>query len=58
MERKELSKFVYEDDGITKVVKGVILSEDEYTYTLEAANSQERIILGKRCLVKVTRCEV
>ncbi len=53
MERSELKKFVYEDDGNTKVLKCYILSEDEFVYNVEAIGTKAKITIGKRAIVKI-----
>ena len=53
MERNEkIKKFVYEDNG-TKVVKGLLLKEDDFTYTVEAIGTQAIIIIGKRSIIQI-----
>ena len=54
MGEKKLMKFVYEDGENIKVLKGFVLKEDDFTYEIEGENSGDRIVLGKRCIVKVT----
>ena len=51
--KEKVKKFVYEDANTTKVIKGIILGEDDFTYTIRARNSSEVIILGKRNLIKI-----
>jgi len=53
MDQKKIKKIVYEDAGITKVLKGIILKEDEFTYEVEAVGTRAIIIIGKRSIVKV-----
>ncbi len=53
MERSELKKIVYEDDGKTKVLKCYILSEDEFVYNVEGRGTKAKITIGKRAIVKV-----
>ena len=52
MERNVILKFVYEDSGITKVVKGRVINEDDFTYTIKPINGGSLIILGKRNLIQ------
>jgi len=51
----EMKKFVYEDNRQIKVIKGRILKEDEFTYTIEAINTKATIVLGKRAVIKVSK---
>lgn len=46
-------KIVYEDDNKTKVIRGLILSEDEFTYKLEAENTKQIFTIGKRAIVMI-----
>ena len=48
---EKLIKFVYEDDNNTKVLRGYILKEDEFTYLIKAENTNKHIILGKRNII-------
>ena len=50
---QDKKKFVYEDDGKTKVIRGYILKEDEFTYTIKADFTGDEIILGKRSIIKI-----
>lgn len=52
--RGNYKKFVYEDNNQTKVVSGIILKEDEYTYTIETLRDKETIIIGKRGIIKIS----
>ena len=52
MERNE-TKIVYEDNGITKVIRGFILEQDEFTITISAIITNEKIIIGKRAIIKI-----
>jgi len=54
MGRDELKKIVYEDDGITKVLKGRILEEDEFLIKVSAERDGEIISIGKRAIVKIS----
>jgi len=53
MERNE-TKIVYEDDGKTKVIRGSILEQDEFTITISAVRTNEKITIGKRAIIKIT----
>ena len=56
MERtSEIKKVVYEDEGITKVLKCYILKEDEFVYEVEAIGTRANIIIGKRAIVKICK---
>ena len=54
LERKDLKKIVYEDDNNTKVIKGYIISQDEFVYEIEALNTKEPITIGKRAIIKIS----
>ena len=56
MERNALKKFVYEDNQKTKVIRGYILEEDEFTYEIEAEFTGDKITIGKRAIIKVIDC--
>jgi hypothetical protein len=45
-------KFVYEDNGVNKVIRGFLISEDDFTYTIKTSTN-EKIVLGKRAIVKI-----
>ena len=53
MGRDETRKIVYEDEGVTKVLKGRILKDDEFTIEVEASRDGEIITIGKRAIVKI-----
>lgn len=53
MERSEICKIVYEDAGKTKVLKGIILNEEEFTYKIQAIETNAVITIGKRAIVKI-----
>lgn len=53
MERNGLLKFIYEDAGQTKVLKGFLLEEAEFTYKIKAFGTGEEITLGKRGIIKI-----
>lgn len=46
-------KIVYEDEGITKVLRGRILAEDEFTLTIQCVGTKDIIVIGKRALVRI-----
>jgi len=48
-------KFVYQDNDTTKVVKGIILSEDEFTYTIKT--NVNTVVVGKRNLVSAVEVQ-
>ena len=50
MAGEEVLKFVYTDDNQTKVIKGYILEEDEFTYKVKTLRGNE-VRIGKRTLV-------
>ena len=54
MEGNVLKKIVYEDEGVTKVLKGRILKEDEFLFVVEAERTNANITIGKRCIVKIS----
>lgn len=54
MQRNETKKIVYEDSGITKVIKCHILKEDEFIYEVEAIETKAKIVIGKRAIIKVS----
>ncbi len=54
MERNVIQKIVYEDNNITKVLKGEILKEDEFTLTVKAIGTNAIIVIGKRSLIKIS----
>ncbi len=47
-------KIIYEDGGNTKVIKCRILKEDEFQYHVEALGSLEKMIIGKRAIIKIS----
>lgn len=65
MERNELQKsfyqpdiiykFIFEDNGIIKTIRGHVLLEEEFLVTIKAVETDDVVILGKRWLVKVTK---
>lgn len=46
-------KIVYQDNQQTKVLKGLLIAEDAYTYTIKLDHSKE-VIVGKSVLIKAT----
>lgn len=52
MGRDDLKKIVYEDNNITKVLKGFITKEDEFTYSVESQYG-ETVVIGKRAIIKI-----
>lgn len=53
MELNVLYKVVYEEDRETKVIKGILVHEDEHTITI-SLNQDKHITIGKRYLQKAT----
>jgi len=53
MERSELKKFVYIDNNITKVLRGYVIKEDDFLFTIEAQGTKAIIVIGKRSIVKI-----
>lgn len=53
-EKNNLKKFLYEDSGNIKVIKGYLVKEDDFCYTLLSFISNEQIVLGKRSIVKIS----
>ncbi|MFH0978638.1 MAG: hypothetical protein V1837_05020 [Candidatus Woesearchaeota archaeon] len=50
-----LKKIVFEDQGVTKVLRGVIIEDDDFTMTVQPIDGEEHyIIIGKRAIVKIT----
>lgn len=47
-------KIVFLDSGITKVVKGILLHEDDFSFKIKCHDGAE-IIIGKAVLVKMTQ---
>lgn len=46
-------KVVFEDKGQTKVIKGEILNEDDYTYKIATINN-DTVVIGKKYIVSIT----
>ena len=53
MVQEELKKFVYEDNGVTKVVKGFVLEEDDFTYKIKAQRDGSILTIGKRAIIMI-----
>lgn len=53
MEQNKLYKVVYEDSSNIKVLKGILIGEDEHTLTLQV-ESDKVVMIGKRYLQKAT----
>ena len=53
MTNNELKKFVFEDNNSTKVLKGKIIEEDDFTYKIDTLYSGV-VILGKRAIIKIS----
>ena len=51
----KLVKIVYEDGKASKVIKGKIISEDEFTLVIDPIYNEtnEPITLGKRAIVQI-----
>lgn len=54
MTEVEVYKFVYGDSDNVKVFRGTILSEDEFTYTIQAEGNGNTLYLGKKSLIQAT----
>lgn len=46
-------KIVYEDNSISKVIRGTILEEDEFSITIKAEPQGNILTIGKRALIKM-----
>ncbi len=53
MKIKDNIKLIY-TDGIEKVIKGVLIGEDDFFYTIKAKFTDEEIKIGKRAIVKIS----
>ena len=53
MERNDKVKVVYEDNSISKVVRGTITDYDEFTITLQCLGTLDKLVIGKRAIVKI-----
>ena len=53
MRSEELKKIVYLDEEVTKVIRGYVVEEDEFTYTIKAERDNAIIIIGKRAVIKI-----
>jgi len=47
-----IKKIIYEDHGKTKIIRGRILKEDDFTYTIRT-EWEDEVILGKRAIIKI-----
>lgn len=47
-------KIVFDDDNQTKVVKGLVLNDDEHTITLKGDYDGKPITIGKRAIIKIS----
>ncbi len=47
-------KIVYEDQGKIKVIKGIIIKEDEFIYDIQTHDSSI-VTVGKRVIVQIQR---
>ena len=56
-EKNNLVKIVYEDDKKTKVIKGFLLKEDDFTYQVKLLDTNEIRTIGKRALVQMVSIE-
>lgn len=53
MELNTNIKIVYSDNNETKVLRGLLIEEDEFTFTIKLDNSKI-VTIGKRALIKAT----
>ena len=53
MELNKLYKIVYEDDSVIKVIKGILIAEDDYTLTVNV-NENKVVMVGKKYIQKAT----
>lgn len=53
MEMNRAIKVVYEDDKVSKVIRGKVVKEDEFTITLLPVFGTNEIIIGKRAIIKI-----
>ena len=54
MECNEIKKFVFVDDGVTKVIKGTISEEDDFLFKIKTQRGGEIITIGKRAIIKIS----
>ena len=47
-------KLVYDDNGETKVLKGSLIDEDDFTVTIKLTDGLKTLMIGKRFLLKLT----
>lgn len=52
IDKTVLYKFIFEDSGVTKTIRGYVHSEDEFTFKIVAIKSNDLIVIGKRCIIK------
>jgi len=52
MEDKRV-KLVYEDKGKSKVIRGILLKENEFTFEILSEFDNKVIIIGKRALIQL-----
>jgi hypothetical protein len=52
IDKTVLYKFIFEDSGTTKTIRGYVHSEDESTFKIIAIKSNDLIVIGKRCIIK------
>lgn len=45
-------KIVYLDDGKSKVIRGVLINEDDFSFTLRT--TEGNMVIGKVALIKLT----
>ncbi|OVE74574.1 hypothetical protein BVX95_01975 [archaeon D22] len=50
---EENCKVVYDDEGTTKVIRGVKIAEDDFTYTLIGDKTNQKITIGKRVITQI-----
>ena len=50
-------KIVFNDDNQTKVIRGVLISEDDFGYKIKAEPVGNIVTIGKRALIKISEGE-
>ena len=53
METGQEVKAVYVDSGITRVIRGILMSEDDFSFKIKCRDNSEHCI-GKSALVKLS----
>jgi len=52
--RCDEKKIVFEDQNKIKVIRGLILYEDEHTYKILTSFDKKEFIIGKRYIIKIS----